>query len=282
MKHKRLFLIAGYNSHNKIDAALVFMLQQLSESGDIIFVMDNDTDKTELEKISPYILYADAHRHNEYDFGSYKRAYMYARNACMLEHYEFVYLINDSVYGPLYPIEKYFEQMESFNTPAFGLVKNPHNSHPHIQSWFIGMRPSVFLSDWFNEFITSIKHQPDKVAITYMYEQGFTRLLNRQHINWQCMFSASGRSIYNNVKKLYKSGLPFLKKVAFTRHNGRLGRQILYILNHINADARNSILASASDLYGDQYINWLLTKNPVKIIFRNIKYFLQKICKQKQ
>lgn len=68
-----------------------------------------------------------------------------------------------------------------------------------------------------------------------------------------------------------------MKKVAFTRHNGALGRQILYVLNHTNSEARNAIIAGAKDTFGEQYINWLLTKNPIKILVRNIKYFTKKI-----
>ena len=76
-------------------------------------------------------------------------------------------------------------------------------------------------------------------------------------------------------------GLPFMKKCAFTRHNGRLGGQILYVLNHISPDARDSFLSAARATYGDKYITWLLTRNPFKIWLRNIKYFTHKICTEK-
>lgn len=281
MNSRRLFLIAAYSKKNIVDSALVYMVKSLSQCGDIVLVMDNIAPQSEIEKISPYVLYASATRHGEYDFGSYKRAYIYARDAGILSNYDFVYLINDSVYGPLYEIEPYLKKMESFGTSAFGLVWHPHKTEPHIQSWFIGIRPDVFLSDWFDKFITSVTHQPDKGTITYMYEQGFTRLLNKHDIQYKCIFSAPGRSIYNKVKKFYCDGLPFIKKVAFIRHHGCIGKQILYVLNHISPDVRDSILNAARDTYGEKYINWLLTKNPIKIIFRNIKYFIHKICTEK-
>lgn len=276
-KHKRLFLVAGYNAKNKIDATLVYMLKTFSQYGDIVLVMDNNITKPESDKVRKYVLHIDAHRHGEYDFGSYKRAYTYARDTGILQKYDFVYLINDSVYGPLYEIEPYLQKMESYKTDAFGLVCNPHKQRPHIQSWFIGMRPNVFASKWFDKFISSVTHQSNKGAITYLYEQGFTQQLNIHNIKWKCMMSAPGRSIYNNVKKLYCAGLPFIKKCAFTRHNGRLGSQILYVLRHTPCDARNAILSSARDTFGEKYIDWLLTRNPFKIVFRNIKYFFHKI-----
>lgn len=278
---RRLFLMAGYSAQNKINSSLVYMIKQFAQYGDVILFMDNDTPDTELAKISKYVIHSGAQRHGEYDFGSYKRAYTYARDTGILQKYDIIYLINDSVYGPLYPIKPYLQKMESFNTDAFGLVYNPHKKHPHIQSWFIGMRRAVFISDWFDKFITSVTQQPNKGAITYLYEQGFTRLLNEHHITWKCLFSASGRSIYNNVKHLYRAKVPFIKRAAFTRHNGRLGGQILYVLNHTNRSARDSILYDARETYGPEYINWLLTKNPIKIISRNIKYFIKKIRTEK-
>ena len=45
-----------------------------------------------------------ATRHSEYDFGSYKRAYNWAQENLDTAEYEFVYLVNDSVYGPLFDL----------------------------------------------------------------------------------------------------------------------------------------------------------------------------------
>lgn len=273
----RLFLIAGYSAQNKVDASLVYMVRKLSEFGDIVLVMDSSTPKSELDKLSPYVIYAAAERHHEYDFGSYKRAYIYAKEAGILGNYEFLYLINDSVYGPVISMNDTFKIIEEYGTDAFGLVLNPHKERPHIQSWFIGMRKSVFLTDWFDKFMLSITRQPDKGAVTYLYEQGFTRLLNQHDKKWKCKYSVPGRGIYNNVKQLYRAGMPFIKKIAFTRHNGALGMQISYVLRHTNTDARDAILSGAKDNFGSKYMDMLLTRNPVKIMFRNITYFIKKI-----
>lgn len=253
------------------------MLKELNKSGDVILFMDNDISKPELEKVLPYVLHADAIRHKEYDFGSYKRAYEYAQKRNLLSKYDFIYLVNDSVYGPLLPIESLLERMEILGTDAFGLVCNPHKKHPHIQSWFIGLRPSIFNTEWFNHFIESIRPQSSKGAVTQLYEQGFSKLVTEHGGTWKCVYNVSGRGIYNKIKKLNRKGMPFIKKAAFNRHNGALGKQISYILNHAAPDAKAAILSGAKDTFGEEYINWLLTKNPIKIIFRNIKYFTKKI-----
>ena len=281
MKSRRLFLLAGYSARGAVDESLVYMVQSLSTHGDIILVMDCDVPAPELDKLRTYVLHADAHRHGEYDFGSYKRAYIYARDTAILSKYDYIYMINDSVYGPTRPIGPYFETMESFGVPVFGLVCNPHHERPHIQSWFIGMRRDTVCTDWFDRFITSVRPQRDKGAITYLYEQGFTKLITAQNIAYRCIFSVPGRSIYNSVRHLYRNGMPFIKKASFTRHNGCLGRQIRYVLSHTDKNVRDAILSSARDSLGDEYIDWLLTKNPFKILYRNVRYFFHKIRTEK-
>ena len=274
---KRLFLFAGYDANGIIDDALIHYVRSMSEYGDVILCMDCDCPKSELKRAAPYVLYAMAMRHGEYDFGSYKRAYMYARDAGILKNYDFVYMINDSVYGPLMDVGPTLTRMENLNTDAFGIAYNPSHSGPHIQSWFVGMRKSVFMSLWYDEFMCSVSHQSDKGLITYMYEQGFTRLLNAHNASWGYLYRTRGRSVYNNVAALFRRGMPFMKKCAFPRYFGGLGNRILYILDHISPDVRRAIMDSARRTYGTDVVAHTLTRNPIRITYRRMKHVLRKI-----
>lgn len=274
---KRLFLFAGYNQNGIVDDALVYYVGALSKFGDIVLCMDSDCEKTELNKLKKFVLNASATRHGEYDFGSYKRAYIWAKQNLNLAEYDFVYLVNDSVYGPLYDMSRYFDAMENMGHDGFGIVKNPHYDHPHIQSWFVGLKPSVFLTDWFDEFMHAITKLKDKGAITKLYEQGLSKQIIEHKLTWDCLYSVPGRGVYNKVKKLYKSGMPLMKKVAFTRNHGALGRQLVYILRNIDSNTSNAIIKSAKMQYGDKNITKLLTRNPIKIAYRNIKHAIHKL-----
>lgn len=277
MKPKRLFLFAGYDKNGTIDPALVYCVRALSQSGDVIVFMDSDCPKSELQKLNKITLYAHGVRHGEYDFGSYKRAYVWATENLNLSDYDFVYMVNDSVYGPLYNIAPYLERMENMGTDGFGMVKNPNTDHPHIQSWFIGLRPSIFLSNWYDTFIRSVTKLASKGQITRQYEHGLSKKILAHNLTWKCLYTVKNRGIYNQVKKLYIAEMPFMKKLAFTRHYGSLGRQILYVLNHVDDDTRIAITLSAQMQYSDKYLNWLLTTNPLKIFFRQLKHTTKKI-----
>lgn len=277
--NKRLFLFAGYSSDGVIDNALVFYIRQLSKYGDVILCMDSDCQSTELNKVATYTLARMGTRHGEYDFGSYKRAYEYAKKHNILKNYDFVYMVNDSVYGPLHKLGPVLKTMESYNTDAFGMTESKHTKYRHIQSWFIGMRPSVFLSSWFNKFILGIKHLEHKYQITILYENKFTDLLEQNGRTWRCPFICPGRSVYNNPKKLFTQGCPFIKKMSFTRHNGAIGYQLWYVLKHCDKTTRTIIINSANRAYSQKYISWLLTSNRITAWIRGIKYAFQKLRK---
>lgn len=274
---KRLFLFAGYTPDGFIDGALVFYIQELSKLGDVILCMDSNCPDAELNKVKNYTIARMTTRHGEYDFGSYKRAYQYAKNNNLLQKYDFVYMVNDSVYGPLHKLQPILKTMESYNTDAFGLTESRHTSYRHIQSWFIGMRPSVFLSNWLNKFIMGVKKQPYKYLVTVLYENKFTDLLESHGGTWRCPFVCPGRSVYNRPKRLFRLGCPFIKKISFTRHNGAIGYQLYYVLKHCNKTVRDIILDAANHTYSQEYISKLLTPNPLSGPWRGIIYIIQKL-----
>ncbi len=280
---RRLFIFAAYdpaNNHNGvIDESLIMYVRALAALGDIVFYMDNDTTSEQLSKIRSYTMYAGANRHGEYDFGSYKRGYIWARDNNIIQNYDWVYMVNDSVYGPLRPILAILTDLESRGADATGMVLNAHKTKPHIQSWFIGIAPRVFLSEQFDAFIRGVTHQ-DKGMVTWLYENGFTRMMIEHGGTYSCKFNVRGHAVYNKIKHLFNHGFPFFKKTSFIRKHGALGRQVLYVLNHIDPAMRTAIIENAKHVYGAAHVKRFLTNNPIKIIWRNIKHTLVKIFKE--
>lgn len=273
---KSLFLFAGYNKDGIIDCSLIHHIQSLSKIGDVIVVMDCDCPTQEIAKISKYCIYTNAAHHGEYDFGSYKRAYQYALEHDILNDYDFVYMANDSVYGPLQDIKPILKQMESQNTDACGLIKSIHKTHSFMESWLVCINKKIATSTWFNEFMSNITRQTNKCEVTILYEHGLSNLIKNNNCSWSGLYHVYGRATYNNPKRLFKSGCPFIKKMSFTRHNGAIGHQLYYVLSHCDKTARDAIISSANDTYTREYISWLLTPNPFAPIIRGIKYAIQK------
>ncbi len=275
--YKRLFLFAGYDPNGIIDDALIYYMRELSAIGDIVICIDSNCSKSEINKLKKYTLNAIAMRHSEYDFGSYKRCFQYAYDNKLLKKYDFVYLVNDSVFGPIFNIKNTIEKLEKIPTDAAGLVVAKHKTHSYMESWFVRLNKKIFLSSWFKDFMSNIEHQEYKYLITVKYEHGLSNLIQNNNCSWSGLYEFYGRFTYNNPKKLFKLGCPFIKKASFTRHNGALGNQIKYILNHADKKAAESIITTTNRIYGEKYMNWFLTDNPLKIFIRKTKYALTKI-----
>jgi lipopolysaccharide biosynthesis protein len=278
---KRLFLFAGFDQSGVIDDALLYYVRNLALFGDVIICMDNISKKKEVQKLRKYVIAPLILRHCEYDFGSYKRCFQYAKMKDILKNYEFVYLVNDSVFGPTFSLKKLIHKMERIPLDAVGLIKSKHKTHEFMESWFIRLNKKVFMAPWFEEFLSGVQREEQKHIITIKYEHGLTNLIKQHKCSWDCIFECHGRFTYNKPKQLFKMGCPFVKKASFTRHNGAAGAQIKYVLDNADENATRAIMATANRLYGEKYMKLLLTHNPLKIAWRNIWYAIKKLRHKK-
>ncbi|MDO4184680.1 MAG: rhamnan synthesis F family protein, partial [Rhodospirillales bacterium] len=159
---------------------VIYYLQGLKKVVDgIIFVTDNPILPLELEKIKDLVIYAQCERHEEYDFGSYKRGYLWAQKKGLLDDADELVLCNDSCYGPVYPFEHMFEEMRKRKCDFWGVCKNIEIS-PHIQSYFLVFKPQVFRSKVFTNFIRNIRRQNTVQEVIIKYEVGLSSVLFQQ------------------------------------------------------------------------------------------------------
>lgn len=214
----RLFLVAAYDTRGKINKSLKYYIRALAKCGDIILVMDADPDKSSDKALRgiPNILHAIFQRHGEYDFGSYKRAYDYAASARILKDYDWVYFVNDSVFGPLNNLNEILCDLESRDTPFIGISSNSDTATPeHVQSWFMGLRRDVVTKKFVAQFFKSIKKEKTKKAIVKKYEIGFSKLMTRNGYAFKTIFcqnSAKSNIMYRRPYDAIRHGVPFIKK----------------------------------------------------------------------
>lgn len=87
---KRTAVFAHYDKNNLIQDYVVYYLSELKKCAEkIIFVSDSDVLPEELKKIEGIVEQSIIGRHGEYDFGSYKRGFLYAKEnnllTCLLQ-----------------------------------------------------------------------------------------------------------------------------------------------------------------------------------------------------
>lgn len=244
MAKQRLFLFAGYDKDGVIDDTLLWYLDALSKLGDIVLVMDCDVvDTSKLNDIKN-LLHFQIARHGEYDFGSYKRAYMWAHDNKILDQYEWVYLVNDSVYGPLFDLEPELKELESRGVDLTGMIDYSDNYTPkHIQSWFVGMSNRVANSDMIYEFMQSIRQRGKKSEIICKYEVGLSRTILQNGFKMSALFSQNGyhyHSVYDTPKIVLENFVPFVKKQGLCNIGGNV-----YLLPYTTDQFNDMIFAHA-------------------------------------
>jgi len=185
---ERAAVFAHYDKDNIIDDYVIYYLNSLKEvCTTIIFVSCCDLQENEKEKLSNIVSYIIAEKHDEYDFGSYKRGFNYLSNNNLLENFDELIFANDSCYGPLYSFIKVFSEMETRACDFWGISKNNYGIRkkfdfktpitPHIQSFFIVFKKQVFLSECFINFINSITKLENKYRVVTLYEVGLSTIL---------------------------------------------------------------------------------------------------------
>lgn len=217
---KRIAIFAHFDKDDIIDDYVIYYLQGLKKvADDIIFVSDCNLPLAETKKLNGICLKIIAQKHGEYDFGSYKRGILEAKN--ILNSYDELIIANDSCYGPIFPFENVFKQMEKRKCDFWGLTSSKEdNRFYYVGSYFLVFKKNVFLSDVFQNFFLNIKRLEEKDKIIAEYEVGLSRTLIKAGFKKDC-FTKNFRSmplVNSNAFDLFYSGFPLLK-IAFLRDN---------------------------------------------------------------
>ena len=272
---KRLAIFAGYDKDNIIDDYVIFYLKELSKLADIIYIADCEMSEFELNKVKDYTIKTISERHGEYDFGSYKRGYIYAKENNILENYDYLILCNDSVYGPFFDLKKIVDSMETKKTDFWSIFKcaKYRCNDEHYQSYFLSMTKKVFLSKEFDDFVKSVKNEKDKWTIIKKYEVGLSVLFENLKFTGDSYLDSSIKDnisdntnvVFYNPLKSIESGFPFLKIAVFNETLFALCIDDLKkILEYIKPYDKNIII---------NHLNRIIKKDKIKYLFHRFKKF---------
>lgn len=169
----RAVVFAHYDKYNSIQEYVLYYLKELRKVADtIIFVSDSNLPESEISKVQPLVKLVIATPHGEYDFGSYKRGFIH-----IPDDTDELIFANDSCLGPLYSLDKVFDEMQDKQCDFWGMNSHCIDVDFHIQSFFMVFKKEVFRSDLFKNFISSIEKQKHKDDIILNYEVGLSQLL---------------------------------------------------------------------------------------------------------
>lgn len=217
---KRLAIFAHFDKKNILDDYVVYYVKELEKYCEKILVLSlSNLSDTEQKKLDNVILV----NHKEYDFGSYKRGFYYAKENGLLKNIDEILFVNDSVYC-VNPLDKIFENEPK--SDFWGIVENKYGfkkygklcfskKQPHIQSWFIAFRKNIFENEIFQEFLNSIKEEKNKNDIILNYEIGLSQTLVNAGFKYKAILkkikNSNNPSIYY-WREILKENISFVKR----------------------------------------------------------------------
>ncbi len=189
--NKMAAVFAMHNNNAILDDNLIKYLTELRKyTGYIVLSADHPIISEETEKVKNLVDAIIFKKHNEYDFGSYKRGYLLLKNYGILNNTNNLLFINDSVVFVGNSLEAVFNELKQkdfygITQNSYGYIKKHKNQveydwgyAPHIQSYFVSFSKNIFNKDWFDRFVTNIKQEKIKEDIIFNYEMGLSKLIS--------------------------------------------------------------------------------------------------------
>ncbi len=172
---RTLLMFAHFDPQGIVDPYVVYYLKALYELGaTIVFV--SGSPKLTRASVAPLREFCAGiyTRHTlSLDFGSWHLAWSVLRQrGWSLDLFDRLVIANDSVYGPLFPIEEMWSTFR--DADMYGAIESTELSQSHLQSfflaWDLNLRTRPFLNDFWDGF-RYIVHKP---ALIRRYEVGLS------------------------------------------------------------------------------------------------------------
>ncbi|MCJ1996245.1 rhamnan synthesis protein F [Lactococcus piscium] len=230
---KRVAIYFFFDSKGVVHDYVPYFLSDLMKNVDkLIIVVNGQLDEMNEQTLSKFgeVYFRD---NDELDVGAYK--FGLSKISSELAQFDELILLNNTIMGPLYPFKETFDKMLSEDVDFWGitkvgeigindqlLVKSRYDKYyEHIQSHWIAIRKTLFLSlDW-EKFWTELPYIADYDTSVGMYETVFTKYFNDLGYKWSvsvdsdAIYPTSNMPIYDLPRQLVEQArCPIFKKRA--------------------------------------------------------------------
>jgi hypothetical protein len=154
-----------------------------------------------------------------YDFGSWAVAMQHVDHLLAADK---VLVVNDSLIGPLGPLDEVIADFESTAADVWGMVQS-RQVVPHLQSYFRGFRYGSLAEPTMRRWWNDVRVIPDKLQLIAEYEYGFTAFLERAGYSTGCFVHADDvvwgelNPTIQGWRRLLEAGVPFVKREILRR-----------------------------------------------------------------
>ena len=173
-----LVIYAHFDPHSRIDPYVLFALQALRKlPARVILASTSPTlDPEDLKKARRCCSEIFLLKNQSLDFGSWRTVIRV--DSELIKASERLILLNDSVYGPFFPLVPILDEMTGRGIDFWGLTEGGETPW-HVQSYFLVFEKRALTHRAFDKFWKEFQYIRDKNRIIGRYEIGLSQLLRK-------------------------------------------------------------------------------------------------------
>lgn len=224
---KRIAVFTFYDKENIVDEYVYFLLKEIKKVVSYLVVVCNcKISVCDNRRMSDFADEVYERENRGFDAGAVKDAILHYIGIEKLKEYEELLIVNDTVYGPLYPLQEVFERMEKEDTDFWGLTQvEATDYHPsYLQSYFLAVREKMLHSIDFMNYWKEMQYYEGFREVLHFYEQCFTTFFEGKgyrrisYVDTSAYRTAGEKVVPNPYYHLFEEirqgrhAMPFVKK----------------------------------------------------------------------
>jgi len=178
-------LFASHTVLSFLPEYVYFYLEAVKKAGlSIVFISSSEISKPDLERLAMQADIIIEKENRGTDFGAWCSVLRWLNFG---KNFQTLYLCNDSVFGPFFPLNKLHSHFLEIKEDIIGITDSFQGKEYHIQSYFVGIKNNVLKSSTWEKFWAEMSFHEDKSKVIEFYEIGLTQHLIKSgfsHTTW--------------------------------------------------------------------------------------------------
>lgn len=216
---EKLCVFSSFIRNGIVSESIYFQLQAIcNEAYNIFFVSTVPLSESDVKRLGKICSKVIIKKNAGYDWG----AYLTGVQAGDYKLRKQLLFMNDSIFGPLFPLSEMFQKMSKKNCDCWSITDSYEKNH-HIQSYFFVINPKLLYSKEFENFWNNFKLYNNRLNVVKKYELGFSQYLVRNgfkldaYIPYKKLCWPPDKKRLNATHSFWKElifqyRLPFIKK----------------------------------------------------------------------
>ncbi|MHB1301958.1 MAG: rhamnan synthesis F family protein [Acidiphilium sp.] len=265
----KVVLFLHWDRGGRVREALFTYIAQLAESGrSVVFVTNAGKIEPNAEaRLLTLCAGVLVRRNVGYDFGGWRDAI--ETLDLPQAGTEEIIIVNDSVFGPVRPLEATLLRLDYTDADVWGLTESWQRRY-HLQSYFVAFGPRAIRSPAFRKFWSQVIPAPSKAYVIGKYEVGMTQAMIKAGLRVAVLWPYD--MLTKQITRDQLAGYLDVEAAASGRSDPMDVTRWLHVLRLRDAIARRKALNPTSDLWrhlllsGYPFIKReLLRDNPTRV-----------------